>query len=123
MPTVLLIDDEPLVRATIRRFLERDGHAVIEAENGVAGLGMVEVNDIDLVVTDIVMPEKEGLEVIRTLRTDRPELPVIAITGGGGDASKALSYAEWADIIGAKVVLQKPFDREELTMAVRVALS
>jgi CheY-like chemotaxis protein len=96
---------------------------VIEAENGVAGLGMVEVNDIDLVVTDIVMPEKEGLEVIRTLRADRPGLPVIAITGGGGDASKALSYAEWADIIGAKVVLQKPFDREELTMAVRVALS
>jgi len=70
--------------------------------------------EVDLVITDIVMPEREGLEVIRELKAIRPGLPVVAITGGGGDVSRAVSYAEWAEIIGARAVLQKPFTRNDL---------
>ncbi|MEQ9327916.1 MAG: response regulator [Rhodospirillales bacterium] len=117
----LLIDDEPLARATVRRFLEREGYEVIEAENGAVGLKLSGDPEIAVVVTDIVMPEREGLEVIKELASTRPGLPVIAITGGGGDASRAVSYIEWAEIIGAKAVLQKPFTREDLATAIRKA--
>lgn len=117
----LLIDDEPLARATVRRFLEREGYEVVEAENGAVGLKLSRDPDIAVVVTDIVMPEREGLEVIKELSVTRPGLPVIAITGGGGDASRAVSYIEWAEIIGAKAVLQKPFTREDMATAIRKA--
>ncbi len=122
MARILLIDDEPLARATVRRYLQHDAHDVTEAENGAVGLKLLDDMEADLVITDIVMPEREGLEVIRELKIIRPGLPVVAITGGGGDASRAGSYAEWAEIIGARAVLQKPFTRDDLRQVLAALL-
>src|SRR3954469_20013849 len=83
MKTVLVIDDETLVRATVARMVERAGHRVLQAANGVEGLNIFKRERVDLVVCDIIMPEKEGIETIGELRRSNPTLKIIAISGGG----------------------------------------
>ncbi len=83
MARLLVIDDEPLVRAFVRNTLEGSGHEVSEAADGDAGLRAFEARSADLVITDIVMPGREGIETIRMLRQYDPALKIIAISGAG----------------------------------------
>jgi len=82
MARVLLIDDDPLVRNILRQILELDGHMVVDAANGAVAMQRWSEQPADLIVTDILMPEKDGLEVIRELRRQCPQLKVIAVDHG-----------------------------------------
>ncbi|MFQ5824452.1 MAG: response regulator [bacterium] len=117
MAKILIIDDDDEARATIREMLERESFEVIEASNGKEGLKMIEQNVPDVVVTDIIMPEMEGIETIRALVKSKPNLPIIAIT-----ASIDTSYLQIALKLGAFFGLYKPFKQAELLFVVRKAL-
>lgn len=82
MARLLLIDDDDLVAATLRRHLERVGHEVVSVRHGGFGLKAFETQPFDMVITDILMPEIEGIETIRTLRRHDKTVPIVAITGG-----------------------------------------
>lgn len=113
---VLLIDDEPMVRKIVRKMLQRLGHAVMEAENGRVGLVELRKNPFDLVVTDIVMPDVDGLEVLMSVRQHHPLLPVVAMSGTGH--ALALRSLEFASKLGATAILQKPFASDALAQAI-----
>lgn len=112
MARILLIDDETDFRKTVRRMLERAGHEVDEAESGRAGLARLDEAKYDLVLTDIIMPDMEGLETIQHVKQRDPNLPVIAMSGGGRvSAMKPLAVAK---MLGATRLLDKPFARADL---------
>ncbi|MEX2530680.1 MAG: response regulator [Gemmatimonadota bacterium] len=121
MARILVIDDDPALRRTVRKILERGGHEVEEAENGLTGLRVVEKGPPDLVVTDLVMPEKEGIETILELQERFPEVGVLAVSGAGGvDPTGPLMDAQ---LFGAHATLSKPFEIQELLDAVERVLS
>ncbi|MEM7168748.1 MAG: response regulator [Pseudomonadota bacterium] len=112
MAKILLVDDMNGVRSSLSMVLKTAGHDVIEAENGQVGLEKCRNGNFDLVITDIVMPEVDGSEVILNVKKSAPALPVLAISGGGSSIS-----AEQALILAketADSVLAKPFSRQEL---------
>ena len=112
MSDILIIDDDDALRATVRKVLERDGHSVREAADGAEGLEAIESDPPDLVITDLFMPEKEGIETILELRESHPDLRILAVSGGGRvGPGGPLSDAE---ALGADASLAKPFDVEEL---------
>ena len=106
---VLLIDDDELVRTVVRRFLERSGHLVSEASDGRTGLHEFTADAPDVVVTDLIMPGMDGLEVIAAMHRTNPQVPIVAISGGGKwlEAEGALSLAKY---LGASAVFPKPLD-------------
>ena len=114
---VLVIDDEPAVRGLLRQILTGAGYVVLEAGDGKLGMSQIEREPVDLVITDLVMPEQEGLETVQRLRAERPGLPVIAISGAFGG-----SFLKSARRFGATATLAKPIDPEELLRVVREAL-
>ena len=116
MARILLIDDDDTVRTMLCLTLAHFGHTVIEARNGEEGLRLFPLANVDLVITDIVMPEKEGFEVLVELRTRHPSMKVIAISGGGQGG--AVDYLRVAKLLGAAKVLAKPFSSAELMAAV-----
>ena len=116
--TLLAIDDDPAVRGFLRQILAGAGYVVVEAADGKSGMSKIERQVIDLVITDLVMPEQEGLETLQRLRVERPNLPVIAISGAFGG-----SYLKTARRLGATAALAKPIDPETLLRAVREALA
>ena len=120
MPRILLIEDDQSVRSFMRRALQRAGHESIEAEDGCAGLDQLSGSTFDLVITDLVMPKMEGIELILRLRRSQPDLPVIAVSGGGRMPPKI--YLDVAQTCGAARVLAKPFAVEELLAAVEAVL-
>lgn len=109
---VLVIDDDALVRSTIRRLLERADCTVFEARHGADGLSLIAGQPVDLVITDILMPEKEGIETILELRQNYPTLPIVATSGG--DRTGNNEFLEMARMLGADRVLPKPFRSREL---------
>lgn len=116
MAEILIIDDEPGVLGVLRRILENAGHSVTEAPNGEVALREFEDKPADLVITDIFMPEMDGIEFLVHLRTAFPDARVLAMSGGGPlPRDQALSDAS---LLGADQILQKPFDRENLLEAV-----
>jgi DNA-binding response OmpR family regulator len=116
MPKILVIDDDGLVRDTIVRILERKGYRVLVAEDGARGLRMFRSEQPDLVITDIIMPEKEGLETIREIRGERPEAKILAVSGGGRIGN--IDFLEFAGKLGACEIMPKPFDPADLLDAV-----
>jgi len=116
MARVLIIDDEEQIREVLRTVLERVGYEVSEASNGVEGIQIYREHDIDLVVTDIIMPEKGGIDTIMDLRRDYPDVKIIAVSGGGmcGD----VSYLDMAIGVGADRAIGKPFVLDEFLEAV-----
>lgn len=109
---VLLVDDDPLVRETLTVALEAAGHSVQAAENGDIALRHLAGASPDVVVTDIIMPTREGVETIREVHRRYPALPIIAISGGG--RLDAFSLLDVAEKFGAVATLAKPFRPQKL---------
>jgi len=107
MARILIIDDDENARYAVRAILENAGHEVSEAENGAVGLRMQAAHRFDLVISDVIMPEQDGIETVLQLSKDYPSLPVIVISGGGAD--RFLGYLETAEALGATRILAKPF--------------
>src|SRR5262249_4957901 len=119
MTRILLIDDNAELRSLLRRLLQWAGHQVYEAADGEEGLRCFRDNPVDIVLCDLFMPGKEGLETIQELR-QFSEVPIIAITGDGpAYGSVMLGLAEK---LGANKSLVKPFDLETLSEAMREVL-
>jgi DNA-binding NtrC family response regulator len=119
MARILLVDDDQAFLSVQEEFLRREGHEVVTAGNGRQALRLVQERDFDLVITDIIMPDQEGIETIVTLRRTRPALKVIAMSGGGRLNSD--DYLEMARRFGART-LAKPFTRRDLLDAVASSL-
>jgi DNA-binding response OmpR family regulator len=120
MAKILVIDDEPSILLMIKKMLEKAGHEVDMALNGKEGMQLFEKNKADLLITDIIMPEKEGLETIVEMRKNYPDLKIIAISGGG--RISADGYLPGAKLLGANMVFQKPLVQKELLEAVSFLL-
>lgn len=112
MARILVIDDDEDVRQMLRRILEHAGHEVVEADNGAVGVKLFREEPSDLVITDIIMPEKEGIETIRDLRKLQKEVKIVAISGGGRVGPS--DYLTAAKMLGAMKTFSKPFSRQEI---------
>ncbi len=117
METILIIDDELAICKLLRQILEKDGYTVLEAANGDQGLALFEQHHPDLIITDLIMPGKEGLETIREIRKTNTDVKIIAISGGG--ISDPQLYLDFAKKFGAQMTFSKPIDNKEIITAVR----
>jgi len=127
MARIIVIDDDHDVRALIVWDLQAAGHEVRAAADGAQGLSLQRASPAELVVTDIYMPEKEGIETIRELKEQYPGLKIIAISGGGSAYGSRASFSTRelsvvATELGVAAVLQKPFASEELLRSIDAAL-
>jgi CheY-like chemotaxis protein len=116
MALCLVIDEEILMRRIVQHVLAADGHTVLEAEDGRIGLELLRSHQPAIVITDILMPEKEGLETIREIRKLNSATKILAMSGGG--ASHDAHILLWAQRLGADAILAKPFRTAELLEAV-----
>ncbi len=117
---ILVVDDEEAIRLVLREALEYAGHEVVEAEDGVAGIEQYHCRRADLVILDILMPRKDGLETIQELRQADPAVKIIAISGGvrGGNVDSLAA----ARALGAQRTLAKPFRLHEMLEIVAAVL-
>jgi CheY-like chemotaxis protein len=120
MSRILVIDDEEPIRAILNRALTCLGHTVTDAADGREGLRKFAEHGADLVITDLVMPETEGFEVLMTIRGEHPEVKIIAISGGGRHG--ASDILKMAKFLGASRVLPKPMSMAQLTEAINELL-
>jgi len=120
MANVLIIEDDLTVRSLVRRMLTFGGHEVVEAEDGREALRSVQARAPDLVITDLMMPDMDGIEVITEFRRLGVDVPVIAISGGGLMPKELLLSN--ASALGAVEVVPKPFDMHQLLDAVERVL-
>ena len=119
MQRILVIDDDPQVLGFICELLTRNGYKVFEAVHGRHGVKMLESNSVDLVITDLLMPEQEGVETIMEVRKHWPEIKIIAMSGGSWESHDFLPIAER---LGAKRTLKKHMTSEQLLSAVSEVL-
>ena len=108
MARILVIDDDPDIRGLLETALNLAGHEVISAADGVQGLSRNRTTPADLVIVDIFMPEKEGIETIMEMHQEWPALPIIAMSGGGASGNR--NFLAQALQLGATRAVQKPFD-------------
>ncbi|MBL7211011.1 MAG: response regulator [Desulfobacteraceae bacterium] len=120
MARILLIEDDNDVREWLRQVLERVGYEVEEACNGDEGIERYREKQADLIITDIIMPKKEGIETITDLRVEFPDVKVIAISGGGRLGPEP--YLELAKGFGANRIIMKPFTTAEILEAIQELL-
>ena len=121
MARILVIDDDDQMRKMLSEALKLQGHEIMSASNGRAGLELYQAHKADVVVTDIIMPEMDGIESILELRQDLPELKIIAISGGSQYVGP-MDYLVSAKTLGAQRILTKPFELEELFQVIRELL-
>jgi CheY-like chemotaxis protein len=114
---ILVVDDEAPIRAMLAQMLETEGYEVHTAEHGEEGLDLVRKIVFDLVITDMIMPVKDGLKFIMELIRDYPDMKILAISGGGE------RYLTMAGYLGDIATLEKPFKREVLLEMVRSKLA
>ena len=127
MTKVIVIDDEEDISITLKEVLGRAGFEVEVASNGNEGMNLLREHGADLVVTDIIMPGRDGVETARSIRAEFPKTKIIVMSGGGNAASlgyepaaiTTTAYLASAAAIGADLTLTKPFDREELIRAAK----
>src|ERR1700680_3570404 len=105
-PTVLVVEDDPVVRQTVAMLLEDNGFQVVTADNGADGLRKFQQGNFDIVLTDIIMPEKEGISLIADLRRAEPDVKIIAMSGGSRLGN--LDFISIAKKLGANAGLRKP---------------
>lgn len=120
MARILVVDDVPQVRTALRRVLEMLGHEAREAENGGAAMGRLAADTFDLVITDINMPDMDGVELILAMVERWPRIPIIAMSGGGLVPKELL--LDTASALGVVAAVPKPLDIERLRGAVEAAL-
>lgn len=120
MARILIIDDEDQPRRMLYQALTRAGYEVVEARDGNEGLARFREAPTDLIITDILMPEKEGLETIIDLRREFPHVKIVAMSGGGRTGS--LNFLDIARRLGAQCTLPKPFGLQDMLKAVRELL-
>ncbi len=116
MASILIIDDEPQVRLMLRMKLEALGYEVKDADDGRSGLRLYREHPTDLIITDLIMPEKEGIETISEVKSEFPDVKIIAISGGGRFGPEG--YLDIAKGIGAEKTFSKPIEMDELLGAV-----
>ena len=126
MDSVLIIEDDDFVQKMLKQTFERAGYEVATAENGAVGIKLYDsklnlMEPFDVVITDLIMPEMEGIETISKLRKRDPNVKVIAISGGG--RNKPEDYLQLAKKLGALRTFTKPVDREALLLAVTELVS
>ena len=120
MPSILIIDDDDSLRDSLRRALHKEGYTLVEANEGRSALKLLEHLSPDLILLDMFMPEKDGLETIMELRRTHPGIRVIAMSGGGFKGTVDVLHV--AKKLGVRRTLSKPFTREQLLDAVREEL-
>ena len=120
MAHILVIDDEAQARTLLRQMLEMAGHEVTDAPDGKRGIELYQERPPDLVIMDLIMPEKDGIETTREIRRSYPDAKVIAISGGGRISPE--DYLHLAGKLGANRTLAKPFRSQELLSAVAEVL-
>lgn len=116
--SILIIDDDELIRAFLRQVLEEAGYMVIEAPDGRSGLRQFQQTPTALVITDLLMPDRDGLEVTMALHRDSPTVKIIVLSGG----SEQHDYLDAAKLLGAHRTMQKPVTIAELLHAVQQEL-
>jgi DNA-binding NtrC family response regulator len=116
MAHILVIEDDQQMREMLRQMLQRAGHTTVGAGDGQEGMQIVREQIIDLIITDIIMPDQEGLETITQVRREHPNIPVIAISGGG--RVEPDNYLRSAKLLGAAYAFAKPLNREEIISVV-----
>ena len=117
MNKVLVVEDDRAIREMCTVILEGENYTVFKADNGKEATKVLdEESDIDLIITDIIMPEKEGIQFIREVKRTYPDIKILAISGGG--AIDAKQYLELAQNLGADSILEKPFDDQDLLEAI-----
>lgn len=121
MARILVIDDDEFVRGLMARLLGRQGHTVTCAPDGAAGLEAFRQGRYDLIITDIIMPEMEGIEFIVNLREEDPEVPLMAISGGSDGTGPGAPLHD-ARLLGADATLAKPFEVDILIDTVEALL-
>ena len=122
MAKILVVEDDDQIRTLIKRMLEGENeYDVSEAQNGDEAIKLVRKTEYDLIITDIIMPEKEGIETIKEIRQIYPMIKIIAISGGGRIGP--YDYLDLAKRLGAKKVFEKPFDLKEMLVAVKELLN
>lgn len=116
-PLVLVVDDEIQIREALKSLLEDAGYTVVAAENGRVALKTIRTKAVDLMIIDLIMPEKEGIETIIQIKKEHPEIKIVAISGGGRRAAPD-NALEMAGFLGADAVFAKPVDNGKLLGAV-----
>ena len=117
MPTVMIVDDEELIRSMIRKSLIRIGYEVIEADNGIEAMQLLKGNSVELLIADLVMPKKGGLELIMEVSLVYPNLKKIAISGKLPTENESIT--ELTDSFGVDAVFSKPFDIFDLLKIIK----
>ena len=119
MATILLVEDERIVRHLLRSILEEAGHGVIEACDGAEALALYRSHQTDLILTDLMMPKRDGLEFIEEVQREFPHTKITAMTGG----DDSLASADEARMLGVSSVLRKPLDLRELLEVIQGELN
>jgi CheY-like chemotaxis protein len=120
MARILVIDDEVQIRTMLRQLLERSGYDVADAPDGNVAMKLHREEPADLIITDIIMPSKDGIETVCELTRAFPEVKIIAMSGGG--SLSAEEYLDMAKRLGANRTLTKPIEKEDLLEAIRELL-
>jgi YesN/AraC family two-component response regulator len=120
MALILIIDDEPQIRSMLKLMLERDGYEVAEAPDGIEGIKVYRQKPADLIITDLIMPNKDGIGMIIDLKKEFPNVKIIAMSGGG--LNKPEGYLRGAKKLGATCTLTKPIDRDEMLRTIKDVL-
>lgn len=120
MARILVIDDDPWILKIFQQILESEGHEITIATNGQEGLDLFRQAPTDIVITDMVMPVKDGLKMIMEMENEFPKVPIIAISGGG--VIEPERYLTLAESIGTRKTLTKPVSKQDLLDAVNDAL-
>lgn len=120
MAKILIVEDDLVVRNTLKELLESYAFEVLEAGHGDEGLEIFSKNEIDLVVTDLILPHKDGLEFIRELKIDHPQAKIIAVSAGIHNFTNTAQFLlPMAEELGAHKVLKKPYSNEELVSVLK----
>ncbi len=122
MARILIVDDEQPIRQILLDALEIDKHEICEAGSGQEAMALVQEQVFDLLITDLVMPEKNGIDLIMEIKDKYPQMRIIAISGGGGITGR-FDYLPIARLIGAGSILRKPFRLPEIRSMVRQVLA
>jgi len=108
MARILIVDDETEIREMLKNVFD-DDYDIVEATNGLEAKELCDSTDVDLMITDIVMPEMHGVDLVLEMRRDHPDIPIIAVSGGGGVTGR-FDYLKIVSLMGVNEIMQKPFD-------------